>query len=122
MDEFRARDLGFDEYASRAAYGDLPSERREPDLLASTLPLDAGPSDASPAGAAPPREDAPPLDDTPPRQDVPSPGDAPPREDARHGAAGRDLPSGSRRGKGARRDFGPSGTPFNRQSPFYIGF
>ena len=57
MDEFRARDLGFDEQASRAAYGGLePSgdadqpdqpdhaEQPEQDLLASTLPL--APSDA----------------------------------------------------------------------------
>ena len=27
-----------------------------------------------------------------------------------------------KRSKGGRRDFGQSGTPFNRQSPFYIGF
>lgn len=116
MDEFRARDLGFDEQASRAAYGGLePSRADQPDqpdqpdhapqpeqdLLASTLPL--APSDAG-RGTGPP-----------PGGDLPPPGPvAPEKAQAPTG--------GGKRGKGARRDFGPSGTPFNRQSPFYIGF
>ncbi len=108
MDEFRARDLGFDEQASRAAYGgsvtsrDEQHELDEPhehdDLLAGTLPLGPAP-DATP-GSEP----------------------VSPDDDVRHAPAASDAPSSGRRGKGARRDFGPSGTPFNRQSPFYIGF
>ncbi|NUO91321.1 MAG: AI-2E family transporter [Dermatophilaceae bacterium] len=39
------------------------------------------------------------------------------------GAGGTDGASPQpRRPKGPRRDFGQSGTPFNRQSPFYVGF
>src|SRR6478609_1424118 len=108
MDEFRARDLGFDERASRAAYGEPPAA---PDLLTTTLPLGEGSSDAStPAGSTPPRAatDAPGVTAGPHGTGATEP--APPGT------------GGGKRGKGSRRDFGQSGTPFNRQSPFYIGF
>ena len=116
MDEFRARDLGFDEQAVRAAYGDpvashaerpdQPDQPDQPDLLARTLPLGAPTSDAGPGGGAA------------------SSGDLPPQRPAAPDAASEaPVPTGGgRRGKGARRDFGQSGTPFNRQSPFYVGF
>lgn len=123
MDEFRARDLGFDERASRAAYGEPPASPEappeappDPDLLSTTLPIGAGSSDAStPAGSTP-------AGSTPPR----APTDAPGAAAGPHGTgATAPAPSGTgggKRGKGSRRDFGQSGTPFNRQSPFYIGF
>ncbi len=63
------------------------------------------------------------------------PGDGPGPREARQPAAdergGGDplsttLPLGQRRpgrsGRASGRDFGPIGTPFNRQSPFYVGF
>src|SRR6478609_9638989 len=114
MDEFRARDLGFDERASRAAYGEppaAPDAPPEPDLLTTTLPLGEGSSDAStPAGSTPPRAatDAPGVTAGPHGTGATEP--APPGT------------GGGKRGKGSRRDFGQSGTPFNRQSPFYVGF
>ncbi|CAN7295609.1 AI-2E family transporter [Terrabacter sp. LjRoot27] len=121
MDEFRARDLGFDERASRAAYGDpadSPDGRGGPDLLASTLPLGAGPTDA------PATTDAPPSGSTTSGPSgATSPTGATAATDGSE-AAGAAAPGagGGKRGKAGRRDFGPSGTPFNRQSPFYIGF
>ncbi len=112
MDEFRARDLGFDERASRAAYGEPPpSPDGPPDLLTTTLPLGVGESDTTePAGAPPPGA----------RPDASGP------TAGSHAASAADPAlsgTGSgKRSKGGRRDFGQSGTPFNRQSPFYIGF
>ncbi|WP_330474170.1 AI-2E family transporter [Terrabacter sp. C0L_2] len=126
MDEFRARDLGFDEHASKAAYGapaapgdpqdaqpgTRPSAARspEPDLLAGALPLDTMGADSTGAdsGASTPDSGAEP---TPPGVAA-SP--TPPKPS--------DAPGDGKRGKGPRKDFGQSGTPFNRQSPFYIGF
>lgn len=114
MDEFRARDLGFGAPASRAQYDEPAASgdrAPEPDLIASTLPFAPGPSGeevaASPASPAPPAPPAPPPADAAPPA-PPGPG-APSRDDGR-------------KGKDKRRDFGPSGTPFNRQSPFYVGF
>ncbi|GGM91021.1 hypothetical protein GCM10009721_15700 [Terrabacter tumescens] len=132
MDEFRARDLGFDENASHAAYGAPaapgdsqdarpdtgPSAARspEPDLLADALPLDTTEADTTGAdstgvdtgtrGAG--TEPTPPGVAAPPALSAPS--------------APSDAPGDGKRGKGPRKDFGQSGTPFNRQSPFYIGF
>ena len=126
MDEFRARDLGFDDNASQAAYGApaAPGDSQdarpdtgpsaapspEPDLLADALPLDTTEADTTGAdstgvdtgtrGAG--TEPTPPGVAAPP---TPS-----------------DAPGDGKRGKGPRKDFGQSGTPFNRQSPFYIGF
>jgi predicted PurR-regulated permease PerM len=97
MDEFRARDLGFDDQSSRAAYGTSPEtadEQLEHDLLMSTLPGYAAGAGRNSAAA----------DDGP----------STPGGDAGTG--------GSKRARSTRRDFGPSGTPFNRQSPFYVGF
>jgi predicted PurR-regulated permease PerM len=123
MDEFRARDLGFDRQARAAAYResdgappgaadgatDTTTDRTaeaasagSSDLgtLVATLPLGAG---ESPDGAPD--------------------GDQAPEPAASNGARdGEPSTSDSRRAKGQRRDFGPSGTPFNRQSPFYVGF
>ncbi|MBW8730698.1 MAG: AI-2E family transporter, partial [Terrabacter sp.] len=113
MDEFRARDLGFDERASRAAYGEhppSPDAPPEPDLLTTTLPLGVGASDTTaPAGTPPPGA---PPDASGPTARSPAPSAA----DAALSGTGS-----GKRTKG-RRDFGQSGTPFNRQSPFYIGF
>ncbi|MFC7596746.1 AI-2E family transporter [Terrabacter sp. GCM10028922] len=98
MDEFRARDLGFDDQSSRAAYGTSPEtvdEQLEHDLLMSTLP--GGYAAGAGRGSAA-------ADDGP---------------STTGGDAGT---GGSKRAKSTRRDFGPSGTPFNRQSPFYVGF
>jgi len=123
MDEFRARDLGFDRQARAAAYRESVDGSRggadgaargaaegvsgaasagSSDLgtLVATLPLGVG---ESPDGA--------------------SDGDQVPEAAASDGAAdGETGTSDGRRAKGQRRDFGPSGTPFNRQSPFYVGF
>jgi predicted PurR-regulated permease PerM len=110
MDALRARDLGFDEHELRAAYGDTAAsydEQPERDLLTSALPPGAAP-DAPPSAPAPA---------------VPAvPAEAPTGTPAAEPDADADVAGGSRRARGARRDFGQSGTPFNRQSPFYIGF
>ena len=108
MDEFRARDLGFDGPASRAEYDEPAASgdaALEPDLIASTLPFAPGPSGEG-APASPPSPPSPPS----PAADVPA------------AEPGAPSPDEGRRGKDKRRDFGPSGTPFNRQSPFYVGF
>ena len=56
MDEFRARDLGFDGPASRAEYDEPAASgdaALEPDLIASTLPFAPGPSgEGAPASPA----------------------------------------------------------------------
>jgi len=113
MDEFRARDLGFDERASRAAYGEhppSPDAPPEPDLLTTTLPLGVGASDTTaPAGTPPPGA---PPDASGPTARSPAPSAADPALSG----------TGSGKRTKGRRDFGQSGTPFNRQSPFYIGF
>ena len=105
MDALRARDLGFDAEASEAAYG--PVRRHavvpEDDLLATTLPLG---THRPPPGAAGGGDGA--AAASPDKNTDSSPATSP------------DIVG--RRGKGGRRDFGPSGTPFNRQSPFYVGF
>ena len=125
MDALRARDLGFDDRASRAAYGPVSAsddEQLEHDLLSSTLALES--PDAGPDPASAPRPSQSPgqsprhpayANDASPASGTSNTSDA--HEPDATGAAD---PAGP--GKAGRRDFGPSGTPFNRQSPFYIGF
>lgn len=112
MEQFRARDLGFDEETREAAFREsgAASEtsstngRAGVDALVAVLPLTAADGSAASAGGAPAgQQGTAPKAPNEPSEDEPAPSDA-------------------RRPKGARRDFGPSGTPFNRQSPFYVGF
>ncbi|GAB3876929.1 AI-2E family transporter [Terrabacter terrigena] len=123
MDGFLARDLGFGSQTDESAYGSPPPGQDDPaqgDLLAATLPLGPGgrAGEEAASGAA---------------SGTGSGAGSETRSETRTGTswdAGRDAGTsgeespdpGSRRGKGPRRNFGPSGTPFNRQSPFYVGF
>ncbi|WP_374970064.1 AI-2E family transporter [Terrabacter sp. BE26] len=115
MDSFRARDLGFDdqpppEYREPGRPRETPEPER-PDVLQSTLALATDTSETADTAArrGEPTTPSPPTD---------APSDTAPTD-----ASGEDVTdTGTRRSKGPRRDFGPSGTPFNRQSPFYVGF
>ncbi|MER7071412.1 AI-2E family transporter [Terrabacter sp. NPDC000476] len=136
----RARDLGFDEEALHAAYGRAP-RRGEAPPTSSTGPTgptgdDASPTTpAAPAPAGPPAEAAEPhpLATALPLEPALTAGtddtgtDDTGTDDVRTDDIGTGDETGSDDperggGKAARRDFGQSGTPFNRQSPFYIGF
>jgi len=104
MDTFLARDLGLDE---RPPAPDDPT-RDGADRDVTEPP--ASPGDVEPGSPSRTQHDA----------------YAP---DAARGEEGTDDLKGTDdahappgRPKGPRRDFGPTGTPFNRQSPFYVGF
>jgi predicted PurR-regulated permease PerM len=96
MDQFRARDLGFEEVRPAAPTGDRASEQ----------PVEQPVEQAEASGRA---EAAPGAPGTPDTGTAGAPG------------TGRATGPTGKRDKG-RRDFGPTGTPFNRQSPFYVGF
>ncbi|WP_345506921.1 AI-2E family transporter [Terrabacter aeriphilus] len=139
----RARDLGFDEDALHAAYGRAPrggeapaTETNRPTGATEPPAGDEPPTtSATPAPSGPPAEAAAPhplvtalplepalttgtdtrtAHDDEPGSDEPVPDDPVPDDPVPDPEPGG--------GKAGRRDFGPSGTPFNRQSPFYIGF
>ncbi|RKT77369.1 putative PurR-regulated permease PerM [Terracoccus luteus] len=130
--------IGQDLDSDRRHLGDLEErlahdEQLEHDLLGSTLPLRVSgrPSPDTPAAtsggvdpdspAALPGTAADPAGG--PQGRGPA-GDAGPATTAsdRLVPAGRGGAVGGGGGRAARRDFGPAGTPFNRQSPFYVGF
>lgn len=104
MDTFLARDLGLDE---RPPGPDEPTR----DGAGRDVPEPpASPGDVEPGSPSRTQHDA-------------YAPDAAPGEEGTDDPQGNDdayAPPG--RPKGPRRDFGPTGTPFNRQSPFYVGF
>ncbi|GAA2035167.1 hypothetical protein GCM10009740_27470 [Terrabacter terrae] len=112
MDQFRARDLGFDdqpppEYREPRHPRATP-EPEQPDVLQATLALATDTSETTGTTPHGPQATPAPAADTAPADTA---------------AAGDDgSGTGTRKSKGPRRDFGPTGTPFNRQSPFYVGF
>ncbi|GAA2489008.1 AI-2E family transporter [Terrabacter carboxydivorans] len=111
MDEFRARDLGFDTATAEAgqstggreAQPPPPPAGPEPGVLAAALPLDTSDAGARQEPRRPPTG--------------PTPAETAETAETVETAGGRPG-----KGKVGRKDFGQSGTPFNRQSPFYIGF
>src|SRR5690242_18971562 len=123
MDEFRARDLGFDRQARAAAYRESVEGPRG---AADGAPRGAaeGVSEAASAGSS----DLGTLVATLPlgvgeTPDGACDGERVPEAATSDGAADGEMgTSDGRRSRGQRRDFGPSGTPFNRQSPYYVGF
>jgi len=117
MDQFRARDLGFDdqpppEYREPRHPRATP-EPEQPDVLQATLALATDTSETTGTTShGPQATPVPPADTTP--------ADTATADTATTGDDG--AGTGARKSKGPRRDFGPTGTPFNRQSPFYVGF
>ncbi|GAB2757047.1 hypothetical protein GCM10027039_15390 [Terrabacter koreensis] len=104
MDTFLARDLGLDE---RPPGPDEPTR----DGAGRDVPEPpASPGDVEPGSPSRTQHDA------------YAPGAAPGEEGTDDPQGNDDAYAPPGRPKGPRRDFGPTGTPFNRQSPFYVGF